>query len=1070
MTTSLHVVYVDGTPRDDVTDAFRAIGAETDHVETLEAALALEVTGETCIVTESRLPDATGPGVCERIGATHPEVPLVVFTGDGSETLAGDLVAAGADGYVPHEAGVETLVSRVVELAVDRARANAGSHPALSRPHDELFTAQAPLAIIEWNREFEVVAWNDAATDLFGYTETEALGAHVTAILVPDEERDAVRSYWEHLRSRGRAHRTRGRNVRRDGSSVTCEWLNVPLVDETGTVTGLLSCVQDVTADHKRADVLEALQETTHDLMLAETPEEIARLTVAAVDDVIERPKASVRLYDEATNRLECAAVTERVRERHGLPPPIGPDGGLFWEVYDRQQPRVIDELTADLVPPGTRPGARNVALYPLGEHGLLAVASASPEPFDETDVRMTYVLAATAEAALDRARRQRELEQAKVIVETVGDGVYGLDREGTFVTVNETLAAMVGYSREYLLGSHVSTVLSETTYERGQRQIETLLRTGGDVATYELPLERRDGETITCELTTTVLREDGTYAGSVGTVRDVSARKRMERELRERKQKTTHLHEVASRLELCESDRELFEETVHAAAGVLNFDVCAVCRVEENAVAVEAVSSDLAADHAQRTTMNAIARTVVESQETYRTGIIDATDLLYEVDDAADGELVSYEPTDDDSPAANRPVCSALSIPVGRSSAFVALSTDVEAFDQHDQKLAELLLSHVADAVERMAFRSQLREERDRFAALFENVPDAVVSARHGTENDPVVERVNPAFEHVFGFDQADVADQPLDRFIVPTDRRAEADTINRRGAHGETVETEVKRRTSDGLRDFMMRVVPVDLESGADPERAFGVYTDITEQKQRQKRVEILNRVLRHDLRNGMNIINGCAEMLADVVEDETNRQYADVIQERAGELIGLAEKTRAVERTLDRRDGATGPIDIVDSVETAIETVENDLSDATITVSRSYPDDGVYARADDMLETAIHHVVENAVVHNDLPTTALSVSVDPADDFLTLSVADNGPGIPTEEQELLLEEKEITQLRHASGLGLWLVNWVVTHSGGTLSFAENEPRGTVVTLEIPVAEPPAAGTATGSATALE
>ena len=68
--------------------------------------------------------------------------------------------------------------------------------------------------------------------------------------------------------------------------------------------------------------------------------------------------------------------------------------------------------------------------------------------------------------------------------------------------------------------------------------------------------------------------------------------------------------------------------------------------------------------------------------------------------------------------------------------------------------------------------------------------------------------------------------------------------------------------------------------------------------------------------------------------------------------------------------------------------------------------------------------------------------------------MSVADDGPGIPSSERALISEEQEITQLRHASGLGLWLVNWVVTQSGGWLSFEDNDPRGTVVTLHVPLA----------------
>jgi signal transduction histidine kinase len=64
--------------------------------------------------------------------------------------------------------------------------------------------------------------------------------------------------------------------------------------------------------------------------------------------------------------------------------------------------------------------------------------------------------------------------------------------------------------------------------------------------------------------------------------------------------------------------------------------------------------------------------------------------------------------------------------------------------------------------------------------------------------------------------------------------------------------------------------------------------------------------------------------------------------------------------------------------------------------------------------------------------------------------VSVADDGPGIPDHERAVLTDGEE-TALEHGSGLGLWLVHWVVERSGGRLSFAENDPRGSVVRMDL-------------------
>jgi signal transduction histidine kinase len=216
----------------------------------------------------------------------------------------------------------------------------------------------------------------------------------------------------------------------------------------------------------------------------------------------------------------------------------------------------------------------------------------------------------------------------------------------------------------------------------------------------------------------------------------------------------------------------------------------------------------------------------------------------------------------------------------------------------------------------------------------------------------------------------------------------------------------------------------------------------------------VEILNRVLRHDLRNGMNIIKGSAEMLRDAVNESTAAGYADQVIERADDLLGLAEKTRAVERTLDRDTEATGPVSVTESVETSAARIREEYPNARIDVDVTAD---VAVRADDMLRTAIYHVMENAVEHNDSSPPTVTVRADYAsdrDDMLRLRVGDDGPGIPETERELIGEDREITQLRHASGLGLWLVDWVVSQSGGSIEFDANEPRGTVVTLSVPIA----------------
>ncbi|MFC6766155.1 PAS domain S-box protein, partial [Natrinema soli] len=950
--------------------------------------------------------------------------------------------AAGADGYVPRDQGVDTLVMRLEAVLDDRSSGTRSTTDAVDihtpEPAEdpssrlELLVEQSPLAIIEWNLAFEVRNWNPAATELFGYTADEARGESAMDLLVRDDERRDVLEYWDALTSGdtdGLPSRRVNRNVDRDGTPITCEWVNTPLVED-GEIVGVLSFGQDVTAERKRANALEALQETTHELLRAESTDEIADIVMTATEDVIDRSLAAIRFYDEETETLELAGITAALDESTDDISTIGPEYTTLWDAYTDGEPALVDTVSTGRIPYDIEASVGNAVIQPLGEHGLLTVASSGDDELDDAERHLIRVLATTAEATLDRAARERELERTKTVVETVGDCVYQLDSEGYLVTANETMMGATGYDRDELIGEHVSTVLTDASIERGRRHARALLSDDSRrVATYEVTLTGPDDERIPSEVNMALLRSDGAIEGTVGIARDISDRKRMERKLVDRKSKIEGLHDVASRLEGCESHAEIYDLTVEAAEDVLDFDACCVALAREESLVPEAVSSTLEIDLDARIPLDDdLGGRCYRTQQPVRVDRIDADhDSIRNGDDCQ----------------------SALSVPIGDRGVFLAGSTEPDAFTPADEELAELLLSHVTDALDRIAFEGRLRTERDRFAALFENVPDAVVSVTQ-LEDGPVVEETNPAFERTFGYDEDDLVGNPLDQYVVPADRIADAETLNRRGRRGEIGDAEVKRRTANGLRDFRLRVVPMEMDGSSD--RAFGLYTDITAQKQRQKRLEILNRVLRHDLRNGMNIINGCAEMLTDS-SDGANHEYVETIRNRASELTGLAEKTRAVERVLDREEAPAGPIDLSAAVERAADRLER-AHEADIDCSLP---DRTFARADEYLQTAVFQILENAVEHSDRARLTIDVTLQdrPDDEIVTVSIADDGPGMPDEERELLEGNREITQLRHGSGLGLWLVNWIVRQAGGRLSFADNDPRGTVVTLEVPRAD---------------
>ncbi|PSP74320.1 HTR-like protein, partial [Halobacteriales archaeon QH_9_66_26] len=412
-----------------------------------------------------------------------------------------------------------------------------------------------------------------------------------------------------------------------------------------------------------------------------------------------------------------------------------------------------------------------------------------------------------------ERKRAEEVLEQAEAM-EAAMDGMAILDAEGRYVYVNEAHAEIYGYDEaDAFLGESWRMCYGEGEIDALEDEALSALDRDGQWRGEAIG-SRRDGSRFPQELSLTTIGS----GGIICVVRDITERREHEREIEAQNATMAALHTVMTDLVSCRSVDEVCELTVDAAEEILEFDLCYVGIVEGESIVPRARSTDAGPKHTR--TMG-----VDEGMagKTYRTG---------------NSYLIKHVPTTDDAEPVHPEYRSAISVPIGERGVFQAVSTEAGWFDETDLELAETLLATVRATIERVEREEQLREreaqlehERDRFATLFENIPDPTMTGELRND-EPITRSVNEAFEDVFGYDAETVVGDPLDDYIVPSDRMGEAREIDRRVAENEYVEREVRRRTADGeLRDFLFRSVPI--EQG-DITEAFGIYTDITERRE--------------------------------------------------------------------------------------------------------------------------------------------------------------------------------------------------------------------------------------------
>ncbi len=259
----------------------------------------------------------------------------------------------------------------------------------------------------------------------------------------------------------------------------------------------------------------------------------------------------------------------------------------------------------------------------------------------------------------------------------------------------------------------------------------------------------------------------------------------------------------------------------------------------------------------------------------------------------------------------------------------------------------------------------------------------------------------------------------------------------------------------TTGGTRRYDPQVSPVTDQH----DRSFGSLVslhDVTERELREQRLAVLNRVLRHNLRNKVEVVKSHAEALDDQIQreqqvrgggfsdDEDERtQHVSTIAETANAIAQLGESARAIDRFVSQSN-RTEDVDLVTSVEQALAVVDTDAHD--VTVSLDLPASASIRTNGHALRGAFDSALENALKYAD---SEVVITVGEMSDGYEVAIADDGPGIPGDELDSLDAGTE-TPLQHGTGLGLWQLNWAVTTMGGDLSFETNN--GTTVVFTVP------------------
>ncbi|QLH84684.1 PAS domain-containing protein [Halosimplex pelagicum] len=307
---------------------------------------------------------------------------------------------------------------------------------------------------------------------------------------------------------------------------------------------------------------------------------------------------------------------------------------------------------------------------------------------------------------------------------------------------------------------------------------------------------------------------------------------------------------------------------------------------------------------------------------------------------------------------------------------------------------------------------------------AIVSNLNDAVVVA----DGDARIVDMNRSAEALFERPLGEVVREPLSALV-------DEDLL---GPEGLPAESTIPFEGPAGKRYFDVSVSRVRRDGAVEAGYAVAL-RDVTDERIRGQRLEVLQRVLRHNVRNDMTAVYA----MADAAADGGNERVAERLRETADSLVDVSERARAVEESMCL-DPASDDAADVSALVTEVAAV---LRDQGHDVSVTADDDAEVRRSAELVASICEHLLSYATGNADAP---VAVTVERDGSYVDVTVESDGRLLPEQDATAVTNGGE-TQLEHADDLEIWAVSWGAERLGGELR--PDCERGRRVGVRIPV-----------------
>jgi PAS domain S-box-containing protein len=660
-------------------------------------------------------------------------------------------------------------------------------------------------------------------------------------------------------------------------------------------------------------------------------------------------------------------------------------------------------------------------------------------------------------------------------IVETTDDAIISKDLNGVIVSWNPAARHLFGYSAEEVIGKPITVIIPEELHSQEPIILERIRR-GERVEHFETVRRCKNGRLLDISLTISPLRDErGTIVGASKIARDISARKQAEASMARRADEQAALYRFTDKLYRSTSLEEVYDAALDAITAALHCTRASILRRDDDGVMRFAAWRGLSDRY----------RKAVEGHSPWRAGEANPDPVC--LPDTAASDL---------SPpigaAVRREGIGALAfIPLmaeGRLiGKFMTYYDAPRQFTREDVDLALTLARQLGFAIERMlaeraraGMEAELRAISEKLEAEVErrtlerdriwNVSEDLLAV---SNFEGYFLSINPAWSRLLGWSEDEIKSMHVSE-LRHSDDAPNAIAGRAQLAQGvPTVRMENRFRHKDGSWRWLQwtmtenngllyvagRHVTAEKEAAAALERAQRQAAHL----QKMEAIGQLTGGIAHDFNNLLMIVSGHAQRLKSRLQDAKDARALAAIEMAAARGENLTRQLLSFSRTLPLNPTVIDPAEAVQAIHDVLAgsmhvniEFKIDVADTTwpICVDKSELELALVnlsVNARDAMPDGGRILIAAENVHFD--AGAVPEGLPAAGDFVALSVADTGGGIPSELLPRVVEPFFTTKgPDKGTGLGLSQVYGFARRSAGTVTIDSEVGRGTKVTMYLP------------------